>query len=466
MRLRSFLPALLLPFALLLVGGDAHAQQPKAERGPFALTNARIQTITDGVIEDGTIVIEEDRITAVGENAPVPSGAQTFDLGGSTVYPGLIDAGTRLGLVEVGSLSETRDYSEVGEVTPHMQALTAINPSSVSIPVTRVNGVTSVIAEPSGGLMPGTAALIDLFGYTPAQMFREFEAVTLDFPDTGRRGPWDDRSQQQIEKEAEEAIQKLNDTWAQAALYAGIDSARAAGATDGQRPEYAPALKALAPVVRGDTPLIVKVDAASDITRAIEWAAEHDQTENVIFSGLAEGWRVADEIAEAGIPCLVGPVLAVPARGADRYSKPYANAGLMREAGVELAIRSGEAENVRNLPYHAGFAAAYGLGREQALRAVTIAPARILGVADEIGSIEEGKVANLFVADGDPFKTSTDVEHLFIEGRRVPLVNRQTELFEEYLDREPGLEGQPGEQSGGNAGGPTDSAKGTTTETD
>ena len=458
--MRHFFRPLLLAFLLaLLLAGEAHAQQPKAQRGPFALTNARIQTVTNGVIENGTVVIEGDRITAVGPNAEAPADARTFDLEGNTVYPGMIDAGTRLGLVEIGSLSETRDYSEIGELTPHMQALTAVNPSSVSIPVTRVNGVTTVITEPSGGLLPGTAALIDLYGYTPSQMHRAFEAVVLNFPDTGRRGWWDDRSQEQIEKEAQKAIDKLNDVWEQATLYARIDSAYAAGTQQGQppeqRPEYAPALKALAPVVRGETPLLVKVDAAQDITKAIDWAGEHGQTNNVIFSGVAEGWRVADEIAEAGIPCLVGPVLATPARDADRYDKPYANAGLMHEAGVNLAIRSGEAENVRNLPYHAGFATAYGMNRMDALRAVTIAPARIFGVADEVGSIEEGKVANLFVASGDPFRTDTEIEHLFIEGRRVPLVSRHTELYREFLNREPGLQGDPGEQSNGDMGAPS-----------
>lgn len=447
-------PPLLLVVALLFIAGEAQAQAPGAvaqpQRGPFALTDARIQTITNGVIENGTVVIKEDRITAVGENVSVPSGAQTISLNGSTVYPGMIDAGTRLGLVEIGSLSETRDYNEEGEITPQMQALTAINPSSVSIPITRVNGVTTVISEPTGGLFPGTAALIDLFGYTPRQMHREFEAAVLDFPATGRRGWWDDRSQEQIEKEAKKAIEKLNDTWEQAVEYARIDSAYEAGSD--RRPDYAPALQALAPVVREQTRLMIRVNRAKDIKKALEWTEEQGQTDNVIFSGLSEGWRVADQLAEAGIPCLVGPVLSTPTRDSDRYDKPYANASLMHDAGVNLAIRTGEAENVRNLPYHAGFAATYGLGRVDALRAVTIAPARILGVSDEIGSIEEGKIANLFVADGDPFKTSTDIEHLFIEGRKVPLVNRQTRLYREYLNRDPGLQGAPGEQVGRDTG--------------
>ena len=150
--------------------------------------------------------------------------------------------------------------------------------------------------------------------------------------------------------------------------------------------------------------------------------------EQVVLSGVAEGWRVADKIAEAGIPCLVGPMLSNPTRQSDRYDKAYANIGLMHKAGVKVAIRTGDSENVRNLPYNAGFAAAYGLGKEEALRAVTITPAEIFGVSDEIGSLEVGKKATLFVADGDPFETKTDIHHVFIDGYMVPMESRHTRL--------------------------------------
>ncbi len=429
----------------------------KTRRGTFALTNARIVTVTDGVIEDGTVVIDGAEIVAVGADVEIPAGAEVIDCTGLSVYPGMIDSGTHLGLIEVGSLSLTRDYDELGELVPHMQALTAVNPNSVSIPVTRVNGVTTVLTEPAGSLLPGTAALIDLIGYTPRQMhLGGVEVVVLNFPSTMRRGPWDDRSEEKIEEEAEKALGKLNEVWDRAELYARIDSAYMAGAKEERLPEYAPSMKALAPVVRGEMPLMIKVNASADIRRAIAWVEERGLTDNTIFSGVAEGWRVADEIAEAGIPCLVGPVPSVPTRDSDRYDKAYANPGLMEEAGVTVAIRSGETENARNLPYHAGFADAYGMTHREALRAVTIVPARIFGVADLIGSIEEGKLANLFVATGDPFQTSTQIKHLFIEGYKVPLVSRQTRLYEEFLNRNPGLSReanpeitQPGNQSVG-----------------
>ncbi len=442
LSLSPFLTLLLLTFTFLAPAAAAPPDAEKAERGPFALTNARIVTVTNGVIEGGTLVIEEGRITALGTDVAIPDDAEVIDCTGLSVYPGMIDSGTQLGLVEVGSLPGTRDYNEIGGLVPHMNALTAVNPNSVAIPVTRVNGVTTVITAPSGGLMPGAAALINLFGYTPEQMLVEdVQMMKLRFPETTRGGWWDDRSQEEIEEEAEEAMDRLNELWDRAALYARIDSAYAAGAAEeeSRRPEYVPEMKALLPVVRGEMPLLLVANKAADIQAALDWVEERGLTDNVILSGVAEGWRVADEIVEAGVPCLVGPVIALPARPSDRYDKAYANPGLMHEAGVTVAIRSGQAENVRNLPYHAGFAVAYGMPREAALRAVTIVPARIFGVAGELGSLEVGKQATLFAATGDPFETKTQIRHLFIEGYKVPLESRQTRLYDEFLDRTPGL---------------------------
>ncbi len=432
--------AFLLSLLLALTLSTSADGEPKARQGPFALTNARIVTVSGGVIEQGTVVIRGETIEAVGANVQPPADAEVIDCTGLTIYPGFIDAGTQLGLVEVGSLPETRDANEIGEITPQMHALTAVNPNSISIPVTRVNGVTTVLTEPSGGLFPGTAALIDLHGYTPEQMHvGDATGVLLEFPVTGRRGRWDRRTDEEVEKARKKAMEKLEETWEQAVLYHRIDSAYAIAPEPGRRPAYVPEMQALLPAVRGSAPLIIKVNQAKDIEAALDWV-KASAIPNVIFSGVAEGWRVAEKIAAAGIPCLIGPVLSVPGRDSDRFDKAYANAGLLKEAGVQIALRTGEVENVRNLPYHAGFSAAYGLGRDDALRAVTLGPARIFGVSDLIGSLEPGKKANLFVADGDPFETNTKIRHLFIKGWQIPLESRQTRLYEEFLQRSPGLE--------------------------
>ncbi|MDX1438402.1 MAG: amidohydrolase family protein [Rubricoccaceae bacterium] len=398
--------------------------------GTFALTNARIETITHGVIENGTVVLRDGRIEAVGSEVAAPPDAEVIDCSGLTIYPGMIDGGTRLGLQEVGSLPETIDHGEIGDIRPHMQALTAVNPNSVNIPVTRVSGVTTVLTMPSGGQMPGTAALINLHGYTPDQMFAGFKGVVLNFPSSARYGSFDRRSDEDIEKQFNEALEQLNETWEQAVLFERIDR-------DGGNNLYQPEMEALLPVLRGEAPLLIEVNAAKDIQKALEWIEEKEV--EVILTGVAEGWRVADEIAEADIPVITGPVLTTPSRDYDRYDAAYRNAGWMRDAGVTVAIRTQEVENVRNLPFNAGFAAAYGMGREAALEAVTIVPARIFGVDDRLGSIEEGKEATLFVADGDPFQTQTQIVDLFIGGYRVPIESRHISLYNEFLNRNPGL---------------------------
>lgn len=410
---------------------------PKAKKGTFALTNATIQTVTKGVVK-GTLVIKDDKIVAIGPNVTIPEGAEVIDCTGKTIYPGMIDSGTRVGLAEIGSVPETNDYNELGDISPQMEALTAVNPNSVLIPVSRISGVTTVLTMPDGDLFPGSAALISLHGYSPEQMYAGFQGSVLKFPATGKRGFWDRRSEEDIKKDAEKAVKRLNEVWQGAQLYARIDSAHKANPSANAAPGYYPEMAALVPAATGKAPLLIEANTARDIEAAIKWIAE--QKVKAILMGCAEGWRVADKIAKAGIPVLCGPVLSNPTRAYDRYDRPYANAGLMHKAGVKVAIRTTDSENVRNLPYHAGFAAAYGLGQEEALKAVTINAAEIFGVADRFGSLEVGKKASLFVATGDPFETKTQVTEVFIEGWKIPMESRQTRLYNEFLDRSPGVE--------------------------
>jgi imidazolonepropionase-like amidohydrolase len=423
---------LALLFSCLIIFSAA-AQSPKAKYGTFALTNASIETVTKGVITNGTVIIRNGKIEAVGTNVQVPQGAEVIDCKGSWIYPGMIDSGSRLGLFEFGQVAQATDASELGDVIPQMKALTAVNPNSAGIPINRISGVTTVLTVPEGDLFSGTAALINLHGYTPDQMFTGFEGVVLNYPVTGRRGPFDRRSDEDVKKAADKAIQRLNDVWDRAVQYHKIDSATKGKGT------YYPEMQALMPVVHGEMNLLVNVNAARDILAALKWVKER-KIKKVIFTGVAEGWRVADEIAKANIPVLAGPVLELPTRDYDRYDKAYANPGLLKKAGVKVAIKTDDGNlNNRNLPYHAGFAAAYGMGREDALKAITIVPAEIFGVADKLGSIEQGKSATLFICSGDPFETKTKVTQVFIDGWQMPMVSRQTLLYDEFLKRDPGL---------------------------
>lgn len=419
---------------VMSVSSEMLAQGLKAKTGVFALTHATIETITQGTITDGTLVITNGKIQAVGTNVTVPSGAVIIDCKGLRIYPGMIDGGTRIGLLEIGQIPQATDQRETGDVIPQMKALSAVNPNSVVIPVTRVSGVTTVITAPDGGLFPGQAALINLHGYTPDQMFTGFEAVVLNFPSSGKRGFFDRRTDEEVKRDSEKALKLLNDVWDKATQYHKLDSA-----TRGKGVSYYPELQSLVPVVRGEKALMVEVNAAKDILAALKWVSER-KIKRVIFSGVSEGWRVASDIVKANIPVITGPVISIPTRDYDRYDQAYANAGMMKKAGVKVALRTLQTENVRNLPYHAGYAAAYGgLSKEDALRAITIVPAEIFGVNQQLGSIEVGKSATLFVCDGDPFETRTQVKQVFIDGWQIPMTSRQTELYEEFLNREPGV---------------------------
>jgi imidazolonepropionase-like amidohydrolase len=423
----------LLTAIVCIVVLRVEAQSPKGKYGNVALTNATIETVTKGTIQNGTVLIVDGKITAVGSNVSVPTGIEVIDCKGQFIYPGMIDAGTNLGLSEISSVARTTDFNEIGELIPQMKALTAVNPNASAIPVTRVSGVTTALSIPTGGMLSGTAALINLHGYTPDQMFAGFEGIVLNFPNTGRRGFFDRRTDEEIKKASDKALASLNDVWEKATQYQKLDSA-----TKGKAGYY-PELQALIPVLRGEQTLLVEVNASKDIQAALKWLKEK-KVKKSILTGVAEGWRVADEIAKSGIPVITGGVLELPTRDYDRYDKAYANPGLLKKAGVKVAIKSeSNNNNYRNLPYHAGFAVAYGMNKEDALKAVTIIPAELFGVANKLGSIEVGKSATLFICSGDPFETKTQVSHVFIEGWSMPMVSRQTELYNEFLKREPGV---------------------------
>ncbi|HEV8511858.1 MAG TPA: amidohydrolase family protein [Cyclobacteriaceae bacterium] len=411
------------------------AQNPKGKYGSFALTNATIETITKGTITNGTVLISGGKITAVGTGITIPQGTEVIDCKGLTVYPGMIDSGTNLGLSEVGSDPRTTDFSELGEVVPQMKALTAVNPNAVAIPITRVSGVTTALSSPSGGLFPGTAALINLHGYTPEQMSVGFEGVVLNFPNSARRGFFDRRTDEELKKATEAALKNLNEVWERAVQYYKVDSA-----THGKNAGYYPEMQALLPVVKGEGTLLIEANAAKDITAALKWVKEK-KIAKVVLTGVAEGWRVADQIAKSKIPVITGSILELPTREYDRYDQAYANAGMLKKAEIKVAIRSEEKgnQNFRNLPYHAGFAVAYGMDKAEALKAITIVPAEIFGVSDKLGSIETGKSATLFVCDGDPFETKTQIKQVFIDGWQIPMQSRQTLLYDEFLKREPGV---------------------------
>lgn len=415
--------------------GHVLAQTPSET---YAIRNARIVTVTGPVIEKGTVVISKGKITAVGANVSVPQGATSIDATGLSVYPGMIDAGSELGLTEIGSVAGSVDTAEIGDNNANIHVDVALHPDSSHIAVTRVNGITSALSAPRGGTIAGQSAVINLDGWVPRDMIvKTPAAMHMNWPGAQGRGfdfggPGQQRNVTEVRKEQDKAIEGVKKILRDAKAYG---DARDARAKDSSLPKQDVDLKleALVPVVRGEMPMIINANTERDITNAIAFAGEMKL--KMILSGGVEAFRVAAKLKTANIPVIVGPVLRMPNREDDAYDAAYANAGLLSKAGVKIAFQTQESAEARDLPYHAGMAAAFGLPKDEALKAVTIYAAEILGVADRIGSIEQGKIANLIVTDGDPLEIRTQVKHLFINGRAIPLTSRHTELYEKFKAR-------------------------------
>jgi imidazolonepropionase-like amidohydrolase len=438
---RIFLALIAAVFAFLSFQGTAMLTSPvrAAAAGVFAITNARIVTVTGPVIENGTVVLADGKITAVGASVTVPSGAKTIDARGLSVYPGMIDSGTEVGLTEISSVAGTVDTTEIGDNNANIHVDVALRPDSSHIAVARVNGITTVLAEPRGGLIAGQSALINLDGWVPKEMvLKSPAAMHITWPGANAAGfefggfQGQRRSVTEARREQDRQVDLLKKILRQAAAYADAKDAREKDASL-PRQDVDLKLEALIPVVRGRLPVVILAGAERDIKNAIAFADE--MKIKMILAGGIEAYKVAGQLKAKNIPVLIGPVLRMPANEDDPYDMQFANAGLLSNAGVKIAFQTLDSAHVRDLPYHAGMAAAFGLGKEAALKAVTINPAEIFGVADRIGSIEPGKIANIIVTDRDPLEVLTQVKYLFIEGRQIPLASRHTELYEKYKSR-------------------------------
>lgn len=422
------------------IGIPASQEGVTPNRGTYAIRNAHIVTVSGDDIENGTVVIRDGKIVAVGANVSVPTGAQTVDARGMFVYPGMMDAGTSIGLVEVGQgANGTVDTSEVGDLNPNARAIVAINPHSAHIGVTRVDGVTSVVTLPSGGLISGQAAIVNLVGTTPLEMsVVPLAALVINYPRLGGRGGDFGGDQQPInltealatsERQVEQVRKMLRDAEA-------YGRARDAYAKDKSlpRPDTNIVLDALVPYVRGERPVVFRADREAEIRGAVTFAEEM-KLKPIILGG-DDAWKITSFLKEKNVPVILTGVLDLPMREDDAYDTLYAAAAKLQQAGVRFAISTGDSGSaVRNLPFYAGMAAAFGLPKNEALKAVTLYPAQIMNVADQLGSIEVGKVADLVITDGDILETRTHVRRLFIDGRDVPLISRHTELNDAFRNR-------------------------------
>jgi imidazolonepropionase-like amidohydrolase len=436
-------------FALPLASAPARAQDidkpdPQFTNTPaptYVITNARIVTVSGADIDGGSVVISNGRISAVGANVPAPAGAQVIDARGLTVYPGMIDAGTNMGLSEVSSVSATSDTQELGELNPNISAIWSVNPYSSHIAVTRVEGVTSALSMPSGGTISGQAAFINLAGTTPREMAVVPEAaLVIEFPRVGGGGGFAAflAAQQGITADAlaqrDRRVDELRHMLRDAEAYGRAQDAYAKDSKSVPRPPTDLKLAALVPYARGERPVIFRAERDRDIRAAIRFADEM-KLKPVIIGG-SEAWKTAQFLKDRNVPVILDSVLNMPLREDDPYDSLFENAAKLQAAGVRFCISTGDSgAHVRDLPFNAGMAAAYGLPKLEALKAVTLYPAQVLGVSDRVGSVEQGKIANLVVTDGDILEARTHIRYLFIGGRQIPLVSRHTLLNDQFKDR-------------------------------
>ncbi|OLC04028.1 MAG: hypothetical protein AUH78_08085 [Gemmatimonadetes bacterium 13_1_40CM_4_69_8] len=386
----------------------------------IAITGGTVYPVSGPKIANATVLIRDGKIAAVGTNVSVPTDATRIDAAGKWVTPGLIDGGGQMGLVEIGAVAGTRDGSlATDSVAASFSVAEGLNPASVLIPVTRIEGITTALAAPVGHLISGQAVLIDLDGATIEQMLvKSPVGLVVNLSEAakdeagGSRAGVSARLRRLLRDALEYERRKVDFSRGQ------MQPLSAA----------APDLEALLPVLHGRLPLIADAERRSDIETALRLAKEFQL--KLILAGAAEGWEIAGEIAAAGVPVLVQPLDNIPSY--DSLGVRYENAALLVKAGVKVVLLETDTHNSRNLRQQAGNAVAYGMSWDQALRAVTLSPSEVFGVADRYGSLEPGKVANVVVWSSDPFEFTTGVEHVLIRGKEIPLKSRQTELFERY----------------------------------
>ncbi len=430
MLIRSIAAAALLAAPLAL-----HAQAVMVDvsnpGSTIAITGAKLLTVSHGIIENGTLVLSAGKIAAIGPaGTKIPASAQVVDAHGMTVYPGLFDSETQLGLTEVESNQVNSDLVETSEeIFPQMQVADAFHAETERIPIGRYNGITNAIVAPTQrDTLPGRDAFIQLAGRDAGQMILNHDiALALNFGEAPKRGGRGEGGPAPsgppkfpITRMGE--IAQLHQALIDATEYMRNRAKTAATKFDLRN-------EALLPYLKGEKPVVIGVYEGHDVEAIMALATEYHL--KVVLDHVTHAQGVLDKIASYHVPVIVGPMYDLPEAG-ERYDAVYSLPAELARRGVKVAIASASLEFNRNLPYAAGYAVAYGLPYEQALRSITLTPAEIFGVGDQLGSLDVGKTANVVIANGDPLDVRTSVKQVYIQGIAIPMVTRQTRLRDEY----------------------------------
>lgn len=406
------------------------AAPPKIAKEPFekiAIIRGTVVTVAGPAFPDGTVLIENGVVTAVGPGLSAPTDYKIIDAKGLFVYPGMIESISRLGTTEIGSVAGTNDGGESDSLQPDLLAWRAIHAESEHLAVARANGITSALVAPTGGLLAGQSAFVHLDGWTPAHMLIvDRLAEHIDFP--AQRADDNEKTAEENDKEREKHYKNSTRD-----LKQWIERAAAYSKTT-KKMVKDPKLEAFAPYAVGERPIMMNVGSAREAVGAVRFAEEH-KLKIILRAPCNDVAKVAALLAEKKVPVLLTPVTALPSSRFDPYDTVYSAPRVLYEAGVLFAFGMGDSSNARNLPFQAGMAVAYGLPMDEAVRSVTLNAARILGIDEKLGSIERGKIADLIITDGNPLEVRTHVKKMIIAGREVNLDSKHTLLYEKYLNR-------------------------------
>jgi imidazolonepropionase-like amidohydrolase len=406
-------------------------QAPQAiarnDRGVYLLSGATVHPVSADAIAGGAVLIRDGRIAAVGTEIAAPDGATVVDLKGAHVWPGLIDAGTELGLAEIGAAQQTRDAREIAEIQPELRALAAVHPHSAHVAIGRAAGMTTALTRPTGGHISGTSAIVDLAGWTMPEMLRVSDfALHMAVPSlplhlTGERAKERREAHEKDVKEIEDFLRRAKSyrRWHEAAA----DS----------RPPRDMRLEAMAPFLAGEKPVVFRAQTHKEILDTLEFAKKHE-LRPIIYGG-REAWKCADILAERAAPVILATVWTYPRGDFEPFDSVFACAAELERAGVRFCFASDSAASMFDLPFQVGTAVAYGLSPERAMHALTLGAAEVLGVDDEIGSLEVGKVANVIVTSDLPIQATAGTSHVFIRGEPIGLENLHTQQRDRFASR-------------------------------
>ncbi len=424
--LRLSLCILLLPAAATV----AHDNVP----GPVenvAIVGGTVHTVSGETIDKGIVITADGVITDVlgdVELYTLPEGTLVIDASGKHVYPGLIDASAEVGLVEVNAVRASRDLDEAGNVSPEAKAQLAFNPDSEHVATTRANGVLLVHSHPEGGIVSGTGAVMRLEGWTYEDMTLASTGLVLNWPGLlPNTAWWNDETPEEQAKERDENLARIETIFDQARQY------RRAKAAD-DTIAYDASMEAMMPALAGEAKVFVNADEASQIESAVAFGVRRGL--DLVIIGGRDAALVSDLLIEHDVPVIIDGIQRLPDRRDDDVAAVYALPAALKQAGVTFAISADRgAAFTRNLPYHAASAVGYGLSAEDAVASLTLWPAKILGVADKVGSLGQGKEATLFIADGDILEVTSHVTDAWVNGRRVDLSSHHTRLRDKYRAR-------------------------------